>query len=273
MLWGTLGSLLRLYGITVMAVLLDVPGYIASILEGLAETARTAGLQAVETELSNMMLKMIFLLAAMPLTIVLLVTGIAAWFAGGSLIEKGWKRLTGAWSKRARYALLAFNIMGTLLWVLGVLVIIYPLISVYLGTNSSYITAVIQVARNIKAALLAFILSALTPVAASIIHATQAWGRGGKIASFLLLIGGLIYAANAVIVYMAWREFATRVLHFIPVGTASITPDALAAILDGLAEVAKVFTTYLRIAMVTYAVWVVGFLAAWWDYWRASKGK
>ncbi len=276
-LWGALGSLLRLLGIAVLAILLDVPGFVAANLHQLALLTARSGVAALEESITG---SLIDVLASIPVYIIyalLGLLGITAWFIGGKFIERGWKRLTSRWSKRARRALLVFNIIGTLLWLLGIFALIYPFVSTYianmLGGSASYIDAIVQTARNVNIALIAFTLSALTPAVAGLIHATQAWGRGGKLAALFFVIGGLVYAANVLVVYLAWRAFAAKTLHLLPSNPAAITPRQLAAILDGLAGIAAMFTMYLRIAMITYALWLIGFLAAWWDYWRASRGR
>ncbi len=276
-LLGALGSLLRLLGIAVLAVLLDVPGFVATNLHQLALLTAKSGVAALERSITNSFVNNLASISVYFIYALLGLLGVAAWFMGGKSIEHGWKRLTSRWSKRARRALLAFNIIGTALWLLGIFALIYPFVSTYianmLGGSASYIDALVQTARNVNIALIAFTLSALTPAIAGLIHATQAWGRGGKLAALFFVIGGLVYAANVLVVYLAWRTFAAKVLHMLPSNPAAVTPEQLAAILDGLAGIAAMFTMYLRMAMITYALWLIGFLAAWWDYWRASRGR
>ncbi len=280
-LWGVLGSLLKIYAIAVLAVILDVPGTVADVLEALAVLAEHGALRLARLPLPNP----IRLVASVPnalLGAALLATGVAAWIAGSKFLDRGWKGLTGRWGRGARIALLVFNAVGTALWILGLVALVYPFVAAYvsgaLGSTAEYLNVLVETARSVHIALIAFALSALTPAVAGLIHLTQAWGRGGRLAAILLALGGLVYAANAIVVYMAWRGFASSVLASLP-HTASLksitsvlTPQLEARILEGLASIAAMFTTYLRIAMAAYALWALGFLAAWLDYRRASRG-
>jgi len=277
-LWGLAGSLLKVYAIAVFALILDVPGYAARLLEALAALAERGALRAALSLLPNP----VELVLHAPIAAVLLASAVAAWLAGSRLLDRGWRGLTGRWGRGARIALLAFNALGTALWVLGLLALVYPFISAYvsgaLGTTAEYLQVLVETARSVHIALVAFAVSALTPAVAGLIHATQAWGRRGKLAAVLLALGGLVYAANAVIVYMAWRGFEESVAAEIPRNLSLqnisrlLTPQLEAKILEGLASIASMFSTYLLVAMAAYLLWAAGFTAAWLDYRRASRG-
>ena len=159
--------------------------------------------------------------------------------------------------------------------------LVYPFISAYirgaLGSVNSYLEALVSTARAVHIALIAFSLSALTPAIAGAIHATQSWGKKGRIAALLLSLGGLIYGVNTIIVYQAWRSFASSVLAKLPHThgaslASAITPQLAATILRGLADIISMFSLYLRIAILAYLMWLAGFIAAWLDYLLASKG-
>lgn len=275
-LLGALGALLRLYGVAAIAVLVDLPSLIADALRTLADSiAGGGGLSA----LTGLAAALALPLARMGiLGVLIVISGVGAWLLGGKLLDRGWKAITSRWSRRARYALLFFNILGTALWILGLIALAYPFVSAYLrgvlGSAESYLETLVSTARVVHVALIAFALSALTPAVAGAIHATQSWGKKGRLAALLLSLGGLIYGVNAIVVYVAWRRFAADVLAHLPASNiaALMTPSLAAMILRGLADIASMFSIYLRIAMITYVLWFIGFIAAWWDYWRASRG-
>ncbi len=278
-LLGALGALLRLYGIATIAVIFDLPGLVADSLRLLAEdVAGKGGLEALAGLAAAIGRPLIEL---GPLGLLLVASGILAWLFGGKLLDRGWKAITARWSRRARLALLFFNALGTALWIIGLVALAYPFVSAYirgaLGGVNGYLTALVSTAKSVHIALIAFSISALTPALAGAIHATQSWGRRGRMAAILLSLGGLIYGVNAIIVYAAWRHFASTVLERMPhihgLNLASVvTPQLAALILRGLAGIISMFTIYLRVAMVAYLMWLVGFIAAWLDYWRASRG-
>ena len=278
-LLGALGALLRLYGIATIAVIFDLPGLIADSLRLLAdEVAGKGGIEAL-TGLAAAVARPIVALG--PLGLLLVASGILAWLFGGKLLDRGWKAITGRWSRRARLALLFFNALGTALWIIGLVALAYPFIAAYirgaLGGANSYLEALVSTAKTVHIALIAFSISALTPAIAGAIHATQSWGKRGRLAALLLSLGGLIYGVNAIIVYAAWRSFASSVLARLPHThglniAAVITPQLAAMILRGLAGIISMFTLYLRIAMLAYLMWLVGFIAAWLDYLLASRG-
>ncbi len=265
LLKGVAGGLLRAAAVYLILYQLRLPALLASNLERLSKLAITQGLDSVEAVL----VKLAKSFTSNPTALLVLLLSITSWILGGQLLRAAWKTLTRLWGRRSRLILFALNVISTLFWILAIIALLAPVLGA-LAENLPYLRLLASIARTLDAALLAFVISALTPFAASLINICESRTRVGRKASLLLALGSLLYAASATALYMAWRSRARPLLEKLRVTKLDAT--LVSQVLSVLAVLASLLGLLLNVILVASILLALGFLGAWIDYWRASRG-
>ncbi len=266
LLGGVAGGVLRFAAAYILLYQLRVPQLLSNKLSLVAREASVSGAKLAEARLSALM----GMFVADKRMLALLAASVAAWVVGGRLLSRAWRSLTRFWGRGTRLALFALNVVSTLFWVLALVALLAPILA-NVSADLPYLRTLAGIARSLDAALVAFMLSALTPFAASLLNMREARSVTGRHASILLALGSLLYALAAIILYLTWRSYSRTLIRGLGAGFR-LDAETVSRLLSLFAALFAALTNVLKLVLVASLLLSLGFLGAWLDYRRASRG-